>query len=511
MANLACETSEHVAVTPAGPVEALATLAGLEVGVFGRTVPVFAPTCARSCLTSPDGGSAEGACPVVLGLADGVVPENREDPGPCDRGHLIAVYPGVGPGAAVLLLRPSCPDTSGPRAVRPVDRMRAAGAVWQHLDRLAQENHGLALELISSYEQLNVIFDITKQVGAVHDVGEIKLFLLRMLTDTLSCDWAWCVSSNEGTPWSCDDGRDDKAATTQWVRETLAAELDTVAQQRQILVRNRGTDLPGEAPYGVMIGPLDNGDGTIDAVVLGRRPHRREFQSGEMRMLDTVLSHGGQVIANLRLTARLKTLSMETVLALVSAIDKKDAYTSGHSQRVGFLSRITGEEMGLSGADLQDLEWAGILHDVGKIGIGDVVLKKPTSLTSEEFNLIRQHPRMSFEVIEPLRSFEAVRRAVLHHHETPDGQGYPDGLRGDEIPLPARIVHVADTFDALTSHRSYRRGYSIGHAIEAMRAGVGTKIDLHVMAAFEKALEAFRTRQPERFREMFIHVEGLAE
>lgn len=483
------------------PRDVLALATGAEIGLFGRGLPEFAPTCAAQCLTCPDAGNADGACAFVRGLAEGDVPDDLDAPRVCDKGHLVAAHHGELSGTLVFVLRP---QGAAPTPSTIDHNADAIARLWQHIERLTDESQGLALELINSYEQLNVIFDITRQVGAAQEAKGIKGLLIRVLAETLNCDWSCCVSRNADVLWWCVDDGDDRDTVMAWIERALSDAIDEVKEQRQILVPNPSANADG---FATMVGPLGTVENVDAVVILARRAGRDPFKSGDMQMLDSVLSYGGQVLSNLQLVERLRKLSLETVLALVSAIDKKDTYTSGHSERVGVLSRLVGEEMGLSGSDLQDLEWAGILHDVGKIGINDQILCKNSGLTDDEFDLIKSHPRMSYEVLKPLEDFAAVREAVLHHHETPDGNGYPDGLKGKDIPLFARIVHVTDAFDALTSHRSYRRGFTIRKALEIMWEDSGTKIDDEALHALVKALKRLRDEQPQRFGELFSHVE----
>lgn len=143
------------------------------------------------------------------------------------------------------------------------------------------------------------------------------------------------------------------------------------------------------------------------------------------------------------------------------------------------------------------LEWAGLLHDVGKIGIPEEILNKPGKLTDEEFAIIRKHPRMGYDILKPIASFEGVLSAVLHHHENIDGSGYPDGQTGDETPVAAKIIHVVDVFDALTSARSYRAAFSVEKACAILRSEAGTKMDAQIVAAFCRALEKARLAGPE--------------
>src|SRR5690348_14039046 len=148
---------------------------------------------------------------------------------------------------------------------------------------------------------------------------------------------------------------------------------------------------------------------------------------------------------------------LETIVALANSIDSKDAYTRGHSQRVGDTAVEIGRELGLTERELKLLHYGGILHDIGKIGIVESILLKQSRLTEEEMLVMRDHPTIGDSIIGPVTFLNSVRSAVRNHHERWDGTGYPDGLKGDEIPLLARIVNCADTFDACTSTRPYQK------------------------------------------------------
>ncbi len=511
MASSVQEQLDVEATLPEEPTALLAQATGMQIAVLQGECSKFAPACLHTCLHEDEHGHIEGGCAVLRALLEGASEETIREAHVCDRGHALFVRSTEdGSGQTVMLLRPS--EQNPPRAeqVRAFTLQAAAAfKLWQQLHRLTAESQGLAMELINSYEQLNVIFDIARQVSELEDVEQIKTLLIRILCDTLSGDWA-CYLGQDASQWWCADEHTDRNATLDWVRESLAAKIQETKADRQIHVINSDPDRENAPLFGTMTGAIGSSEEEAEVVVVGRRSGHEEFKSGDMQMMDSVLNYGSQVISNQRLIARVKKLSLEAVLALVSAIDKKDAYTSGHSERVGVLSRLVGEELGLSGSDLQDLEWAGILHDVGKIGISDAILTKQSGLSDEEFSLIQSHPRMSYEVIEPLATFGQVREAVLHHHETPDGKGYPDGLKGDEIPLAARIVHVTDSFDALTSHRSYRRGFPIAKALVIMHEDAPEKIDPDVLEAFERTLEKFRTKEPGRFLALFGHIEELS-
>jgi putative two-component system response regulator len=159
----------------------------------------------------------------------------------------------------------------------------------------------------------------------------------------------------------------------------------------------------------------------------------------------------------------------ETVLfSLAQSIEGKDPYTEGHCQRLSDYSSYLGERMGLPLEQITALRRAGVVHDIGKIAVPDAILLKPAKLTPEEFKVMQQHPLVGERICSPLKSFRLVLPIIRHHHEKLDGTGYPDGLKGDQIPLTARILQVVDVFDALTTVRPYKRALSISEALEVM-------------------------------------------
>ncbi len=181
--------------------------------------------------------------------------------------------------------------------------------------------------------------------------------------------------------------------------------------------------------------------------------------------------------------SQLEEISMGVIRALANALDAKCDYTSGHSLRVGRYAALIGKALGLSKEKQKELEVAGILHDIGKIGVPEAILWKPDKLTAEEQKIMSQHPVRSAQIIGNLPALQGIKDLVLHHHEYLDGSGYPDQLKGDDIPLGARIVLVADAYDAMTSDRPYRK--AIGHekAGVELRKHAGKQFDEKVVAA----------------------------
>jgi putative nucleotidyltransferase with HDIG domain len=180
---------------------------------------------------------------------------------------------------------------------------------------------------------------------------------------------------------------------------------------------------------------------------------------------------------------------LETILALANSIDSKDPYTRGHSQRVGDLSATIGRELGLPEQEVKLLRYSGILHDIGKIGIVDNILCKQEQLTPEEMTVMREHPVIGASIVEPVTFLGPARAAVKSHHERWNGSGYPEGLKGEHIPLVARIVACADTWDACTTTRPYQRAMSLTAALEVMERLRGVALDPAVVDALRRVLQ----------------------
>jgi HD-GYP domain-containing protein (c-di-GMP phosphodiesterase class II) len=222
----------------------------------------------------------------------------------------------------------------------------------------------------------------------------------------------------------------------------------------------------------------------------------RPFSTAEVEILQPVAALIATQRSNARLYGDLKELLFGVIRALTSAIDAKDPYTSGHSERVARIAARLGEELGMSLNQRGDLYLMGLLHDVGKIGIDDNVLKKQGRLTPEEYRQIQSHVRIGMHILSDLKKLSHLLPGVAHHHEALDGTGYPLGLSGNAIPLPARILAVADAFDAMSSSRPYRRRMTNPQIDAELRNGTGKQWDPRVIdALFACREEIDRIRQ----------------
>jgi putative nucleotidyltransferase with HDIG domain len=216
-------------------------------------------------------------------------------------------------------------------------------------------------------------------------------------------------------------------------------------------------------------------------------PHA--FNPHEINLFTSLASQAAIAIENARLFESLEEIYIEVITAMASAIDARDAYTHGHSNRVTEYAVAIAEEMRLSPAEVDIIRNASILHDVGKIGIKEDILKKPGRLTEEERREMEYHPFIGTKILQSVKLLEPVMPMVYHHHERFDGTGYPDGLRGEEIPLGARIISLADAFESMTSDRPYRKALPIEEAVAELRYGSGRQFDPRVVEVFMKLAE----------------------
>ncbi len=213
------------------------------------------------------------------------------------------------------------------------------------------------------------------------------------------------------------------------------------------------------------------------------------FNTDDLDLLTGLSNQVAIAIENARLYDELRETFYATIHALAETIEKRDPYTGGHTKRVMNYSLAIGRIMGLSKKEMINLKLAAILHDIGKIGIRDNVLLKNDRLDYDEFKIIAMHTVYGAEILNHIRQIKDIVPGVKYHHEKYDGSGYPDGLQGNDIPVIARIIAVADTFDAMTTDRPYRKGLSFDEAFEELKKMAGTQFDPNVVNAFFRACE----------------------
>ncbi|MFZ3172875.1 MAG: HD domain-containing phosphohydrolase [Carboxydocellales bacterium] len=214
-----------------------------------------------------------------------------------------------------------------------------------------------------------------------------------------------------------------------------------------------------------------------------------DFDDEDELLLRSLSDHVGVSLENKVLYEVLETTFLTTIRAMVNALDARDPYTKGHSDQVARYALLIGKELNFTETELENLRYAGLLHDIGKIGVAESILHKPTKLTPEEYSQMKLHTYFGRQILRPVSFFQKLLPAIYHHHERWDGQGYPDGLKEDEIPLEARILAVADTFDAIVSQRVYRKGREKEMAMNELIKSTGRQFDPRIVDAFLTAMD----------------------
>jgi putative nucleotidyltransferase with HDIG domain len=234
----------------------------------------------------------------------------------------------------------------------------------------------------------------------------------------------------------------------------------------------------------VICAPLTDKEQVIGTITIANPIDGSSFGPSDLELLTTIAAQASVAISNARLYEEQESTYLNTVHALVSAIEASDTYTSGHSERVTRYSVALAKRMGMEGEALKQLEPAAVLHDIGKIGIDVALLHKKGKLTAADIDVLKLHPSIGVRILEPIHFLGTVRDIIEQHHERYDGNGYPNGLSGDDWRLEGKILAVCDTYDAMTSDRPYRDALSHEIAIQEIHDHAGTQFDPEVATAF---------------------------
>lgn len=243
-----------------------------------------------------------------------------------------------------------------------------------------------------------------------------------------------------------------------------------------------GADFPGLKS--LLMVPIAEGSHRSGWILSCNLEADRQYGTVEASLLNSVATILGTHMRNIYLYQQHHELMLSFVRSLVSTLDAKDPYTRGHSERVALIARRLGAELNLPEEDLHDIYLSGLLHDIGKIGVDDRILQKPGNLSDDEFRKIQEHPMIGYSILRGLKNLQKILPGVRSHHENYNGKGYPDGLKGDEIPLMARILAVADAYDAMCSDRPYRSGMDVEQVEAIFRRGAGDQWDARIIETY---------------------------
>ncbi len=374
------------------------------------------------------------------------------------------------------------------------------------LKTLDREVRELTLNLSSTYEEISLIYRLTQNLKLTSGDDELANLALEWLADVLPAE---CLAIELLPP---DRSESDAAnrdplilshGTTVLEDDALAnlvAHFRLVPGKRPLIVNASTTsrpDWPWPEIRQLIVVSLCEGTRCFGWLAVANRVGGGEFGTVEASLLSSVAAILGIHSGNATLYRDQRELFKGMVRALTSAIDAKDPYTCGHSDRVARVSVRLAEEMGCDAKQIDTIYLAGLLHDVGKIGIDDDVLRKPGKLTDAEYEHIKTHAEIGHRILSDIKQLDDVLPAVRYHHEQWNGKGYPLGLAGEQIPLLARIVAVADAFDAMGSDRPYRPGMPDEKLDAVLRDGAGTQWDATVVEAFFRARRCPRNRPRE--------------
>ena len=269
-----------------------------------------------------------------------------------------------------------------------------------------------------------------------------------------------------------------------WKKPILLSELDDLKTLE--FFRNISKEARHEIALSV---PLLGKDNLVGLINLGAKERKKQFSQEDLRLLSTISGHIAIAIENAKLYENLLKSYLSTVSSLAEAIETKDPYTRGHSERVSEYATIIAKALNLPGSEIEGVRVAGILHDIGKIGLPEGILLKFAPLTNAEFGIIKEHSMVSAKIIGKADFPWEIKLLALHHHERYDGTGYPDGLKGEDIPFGARILAVADTYEALLADRPYRRGLPKEKALEIIKKAAGPQLDPNIVPVFLDLVE----------------------
>ena len=370
------------------------------------------------------------------------------------------------------------------------ERLEAAAFCLEHSLRLEAENIDLTAEVVRIYEEQALIYSLSSKMGSEMDVDSICKQILDEAENILAVHNISIMlldhATNELSTRLC-KGRDREAAAL-FRTDVSSGLFGRIFQKGEpITICDVGTDGQRAFPYpvrSILCIPLVTDGKGIGMLVASDKLSGEEFWSQDIKLMAVFAMEVAASIKKAQLYEEISGLFIHTVEALASAIDAKDPYTYGHSNRVARFSSAICEEMGMNRKEVRQVELAAILHDIGKIGTPENILQKPGRLTPQEMERIHEHPAKGAHILSNIIEFRDVIKWIRHHHEWYDGQGYPDHIAADDIPLQARVITIADTFDAMTSDRPYRKGMPAGEAIRIMEENTGSQFDPFILETF---------------------------
>lgn len=391
-----------------------------------------------------------------------------------------------------------------PEAILQVARAcRQHFRALERLDQSQSHNDELAQHLATVYEEIGLLHRLTRNLRLSRTDEDLARIAIQWLSGVVPAEAIGLVLlkvSDQGEPVFGQVRTEDVLLTTGSLTLSAAEFCDLmdrwgVRDLADPFVWNLSEESRINDRFclrNVVAAPVAEGQNIFGFLAAFNHREGGQFGTTEANLLHSVATIIGVHSSNLELYRQQSELLAGVLKALTAAVDAKDPYTCGHSDRVARLAVRLAQELGFPAEKLSRVYLAGLLHDIGKIGVNDSILQKPAALTAEEYNQVKLHAEKGHRILCGLRQFEDILPAVLHHHEAWDGSGYPAGLVGENIPLLARIVAVADAYDAMASDRPYRRRLPEKLIEQTLREGAGRQWDPQVIEAFFRARRDLR-------------------
>jgi len=343
----------------------------------------------------------------------------------------------------------------------------------------------LIKETLNKYREINLLYNLSEKMASTIEAKEISKIALEEATRLINSTKA------EIAVFSKDRKRLEKVVELN-NHNSISDEVGLSNYVNEVLDQGVGQIINclDNSSESMVCTPLKVKDKTLGVISISNS-NNMTYDSEDLKLLNAIATQAAIALDNTNLYDSIRDTFLQTIEALIETIEKKDSYTAGHARRVAVYSISIGEELGLNRSEITKVRLAALLHDIGKIGIQDKILLKDSKLTGEEYEVIKKHPVFGAEILENIDQLKDVVPSVRGHHERYDGKGYPDGKKGEQIPLIARIIAVADAFDAMTSNRPYISNKEKEQALNEIFKNINTQFDPVVVKAFLKRVKVW--------------------
>lgn len=373
-------------------------------------------------------------------------------------------------------------------------RLKELEAANRAISSLSKEVKGKNLELVKAVEKLKKINQVGTTLASIIETSELMKIVIQSTAELINADRITMhLNGRKRTPLTLQYQRGlGIDQLTDIPAEFSSSYADILKRGKQFHHFEASEDTSGDqngsmSTIGV---PLKMREQIIGALVLENNNGRPRFSKDELELLTTISNQTMVAIENALLYETVKSNYFAAIQSLVNALEANDKFTKGHSERVTLLSLELARYIGLDYREIETLEHAAILHDIGKLGIDAFILQKRGKLTDDEYALVQAHAAIGNEILKPIETLDEIRKIIIQHHERYDGKGYPNGLKGSEIALKARMLSLVDTFDAMMTDRPYRNALTLQEVFDELQTHSGTQFDPYVVQVFMDMLKS---------------------